>query len=116
MALQNSRVQETAAAVADVSNQMASLLATINQCLEYNSDQAIDWASGSTPEYITEEQNGNLQGKAYSRQDVANAIGSLALIRGVLQNQNLSNLNGSWPDVQLGDHLGNLNKLTRPLG
>lgn len=108
MALVNARVTLTAEALEDVANQMASLLATINQALEYNSDQAIAWDAGSTPAYITEDAAGNLTGKQYSRQDVSNAIGSLDWVRKLLTNQVMT---GSQ-----GDHLGNLNKLCRPLG
>lgn len=108
MTLEYTRVSSTASAVEDVANQMASLLATINQLLEFNSDQSIDWGAGATPAYITEQANGNLQGKTYARQDVSNAIGSLDWIRKLLTNQSMT---GSQ-----GDHLGNLNKLCRPLG
>lgn len=108
MALQYDRVSATAEAIADVSNQAATLLALINQLLEFNSDQAIDWGAGSKPAYINEEANGNLQGKQFSRQEVSNAIGSLDWVRKLLTNQSMT---GSQ-----GDHLGNLNKLVRPLG
>lgn len=108
MALEYAKVQAEAAAIEDVSNQLASLLATINQLLEHNADLAIDWGAGATPAYINEEANGNLQGKTYTRQEVSNTIGSLDWVRKLLTNQTMT---GSQ-----GDHLGNLNKLTRPLG
>lgn len=108
MALDFPRVSATADAITDVANQIATLEASINQLLIFNSNQAIDWAAGSLPAYITEDAKGNITGKQYSRQDVANAIGSINWIRSLLTNQSMA---GSQ-----GDHLGNLNKLARPLG
>lgn len=108
MALQFDRVLATADALADLCDRSATLLADIQQVLEYNSDQAIDWGAGSTPAYIDEAANGNLVGRGFSRQEVANAIGSLDWIRKLLTNQTMT---GSQ-----GDHLGNLNHLGRPLG
>ena len=108
MALQYSRVQVTGDAVASMANEASALLAKINRVLEYNSDQAIDWGAGEKPAYIDEEANGNLSGRTYSRQAVANAIGSLNWIRSLLTNQVMT---GSQ-----GDHLGNLNQLASPLG
>ena len=108
MALIFDRVLTTADALADLCNRTATLLADVNQVLEYNSDQAIDWAAGSTPAYITEDAAGNISGRGFSRQEVANAIGSLDWIRKLLLNQSMT---GSQ-----GDHLGNVNKLGRPLG
>lgn len=108
MALAFPRVLETADAVAAVANNLALCLVQINQVLEYNSDQAIDWGAGSTPGYITEDAAGNIQGRSYTRQEMANAIGSLDWVRKLLTNQTMT---GSQ-----GDHLGNLNHLARPLG
>lgn len=106
MALTYNRVQQVATAAAQLSNQMAELLGDVNRFLEYNTDQAIDWAAGSLPAYIEESAEGNLSGYAYSRQAVANAIGSLDWFRKLLTNQSMS---GSQ-----GDHLGNLNQLADP--
>ena len=58
------------------------------------------------PSYLTEEANGNLSGRLYTRQEVSNAIFSLEQLQRVLTNQTITQ----------GDHLGNLNKLARPLG
>jgi hypothetical protein len=106
MALTYNRVQQVAAAAARLADDTTELLARIDQFLEYNGDQAIDWAAGSTPAYIEESADGNLSGYAYSRQAVANAIASLDWIRKLLTNQSMS---GSQ-----GDHLGNLNQLANP--
>lgn len=108
MALQYERVAATADAIADVANQLTSLYALVQQLLEYNSDQAIDWTAGVKPAYITEDANGNLSGRQFSRAEVANAIGSLDWLRKLMTNQSMA---GSQ-----GDHLGNLNHLARPLG
>lgn len=113
MALEYSKVQSEATAIEDVCNQTVSLLATYGQLLEHNSDLAIDWAAGAKPAYINEQANGNLEGKTYSRQQVANAIGTLTLIRKILLNQDVT---GLMTLASPGDHLGNLNLLTRPLG
>jgi SAM-dependent MidA family methyltransferase len=108
MPLQNSTVQAEADAIANIANRTAKLLADLHKVLEHNSDLAIDWGAGSTPAYITEEANGNLSGRTFTRQEVANAIGSLDWVRKLLTNQTMT---GSQ-----GDHLGNLNKLAAPLG
>jgi hypothetical protein len=106
MALQHSRAVEVADAIATVSNEMTKLLARVDQVLEHNSDQAIDWAAAATPAYIDEEANGNLSGRTFSRQAVANAVGTLDQFRKLLTNLSPAQ----------GDHLGNLNQLARPLG
>lgn len=59
MALQFSRVQETAGAITSVSNEAAALLAKINRALEYNSDQAIDWGMSIIPARTFTAQNSN---------------------------------------------------------
>jgi hypothetical protein len=107
MALQYDRVAQVADAFVAVSNRMVALLTDINQLLEHNSDQAIDWGASETPAYINEEANGNLSGRMFSRQQVSNAIGSLDWVRKLLTNQAMT---GSQ-----GDHLGNLNQLAGPL-
>ncbi len=104
MALQYDRVKETAEAAAELSNQLAALQARVARFLTYNSNQAIDWAAGSKPGYIDEEANGNLSGKSYTRQAVANAIGALDQINRHLLNQT----------VTQGDYIGVLNQLARP--
>lgn len=106
MALQHDRVVATADRFAALSDRMSTLLADVQKALEYNSDQAIDWAAAQTPAYINEEANGNLSGRLFSRQAVANAIGSFDWFRKLLTNQLMT---GSQ-----GDHLGNLNQLGNP--
>ena len=106
MALENARVSATADAVADVSSQMATLLHTLKQLLTFNSNNSIGWTTDPKPDYIDENAAGNLTGKQYSRADVSNAIFSLDQVNRCLTNQTITT----------GDHLGNLNKLARPLG
>ncbi len=108
MALVFERVANEADAFAELANRSVTLLSDIQQMLTHNSNLAIDWGAGETPAYITEDGAGNITGKGYSRQDVANMIGSLDWIRKLLTNQTMT---GSQ-----GDHQGNLNKLARPLG
>lgn len=107
MQLNSTISKAEAEALAAVCNEATSLLARINQMLEHNSDLAIDWNAAETPAYIAETA-GNITGLNFARTDVGNAIGSLDWIRKLLTNQSMA---GSQ-----GDHLGNLNKLSRPLG
>jgi len=93
------RTVATAVRVSAVAEKLVDLLAEVNDILEYNSDQAIDWAAGSTPAYIPEDADGNIDGLQFSRQAVANAIGSMAEFRDFMQNA----------AVTQGDHLGNFN-------
>ncbi len=106
MALTHARVTAEANALVDLANRMATLLADVHQVLEHNSDQAIDWGATVTPAYITEDGDGNISGFTFTRQAVANAIGSLDQFRKLLTNQ----------AATTGDHLGNLSQLSRPLG
>ena len=100
MALDFNRVLATANGVEDICNQMVVLRTMMAQLITFNSNQAINWGAQSTPEYITESANGNIQGKSYSRQEVSNAIGSINTVLTAFDT----------------DHLGNLNHLARPLG
>ena len=108
MALTVARSKEEAEAIASLANEMSSMLARIHQVLEHNSDLAIDWAAGSTPTYISEDAAGNITGTNYSRQQVANVVGSLDWVRKLMTNQTMT---GSQ-----GDHAGNMSLLARPLG
>lgn len=106
MALAYPLVKVEAQAAQLLANEVASLLARLDQFLEHNSDLSIDWGAGSTPAYITEDAAGNLDTLTYSRQAVSNVIGSFAAVRTLLT--------GGTPST--GDHLGNLNQLAQPLG
>lgn len=105
MALTRVSVDRMADAVGLVCEEATYLLTRINWVLEHNSDFSIDWAAAETPAYIEEDAAGNLVDRAFSRQNVANAIGSLDQIRKLLTNQ----------AVTQGDHLGNVNLVSRPL-
>ena len=104
MALSYARVKEEAVAIQLLCEQVRQLQASIASALTHNSNQAIDWAAGSLPSYITEDAACNLDGLNFSRGAVANAIGSLDNLNKLLTNQAVSQ----------GDHIGNLNQLARP--
>jgi len=85
MALNLTRVQEEADKFADICTRLSRLIDEIDGLVTHNSHQAIDWAAASLPAYIEEDADGNLSGVGsghstytFSRQEVANAIGSLA--------------------------------------
>ena len=95
-----------AEAIASVANEAKVLYARIKELMDHNSEQAIDWAAIVPPSYISEDENGNITGLHFSRHQVADAVGSLNEIVALLSGQNPST----------GDHLGNLNLISRPLG
>lgn len=104
MALSTVTSAREAAAIAGAAEQAVALLRKIKEVLEHNSDMSHDWAAGSTPAYIEEDADGNINGLPYSRTDVANAVGTLDQIRKAYENE----------AVTQGDHLGNLHKLSVP--
>jgi len=105
MALTRIVADAEADAVATICEEVTALLTRINWLLEHNSDLSIDWAAAQKPAYIEEDASGNLVDRRFTRQNVANAIGSLAQIRSLL----------TGGAVSQGDHLGNLNLMARPL-
>lgn len=105
MSLSTEISKQEAIAVEQVCTDFAVLWAKVQTILEHNSDLSIDWAAGSTPAYIDEDADGNINGLRFDRTSVANAIGSLAQLRNLLTSQ----------AVTQGDHLGNINKLARPM-
>lgn len=106
MALQFSKVLAEANALEEIANDLATVYSKAVQFLEHNSDVIIDWSAGGTPAYISEEANGNILGKDYTRQQVANLIGTLSQLKNLMSNA----------AVTQGDHLGNLNLIAKPLG
>ena len=105
MALSKDVSKLEAVAVQQVCTELAVVLAKADIILEHNSDLSIDWAAGTLPAYIEEDGDGNINTLTFDRASVANAIGSLDQFRKLLTNQAVSQ----------GDHLGNLNKLARPM-
>lgn len=104
MALTHEKVVTEAQAIKSVCDLIAAALSAADEILEHNSDLSIDWAAGATPAYITEDGDGNISGLTFTRQQVANAVGSLDQFRNLLTNQAVSQ----------GDHLGNVNQLASP--
>ena len=105
MALSTDVAKLEANAIATVCSELASVFAKIDTILEHNSDMAIDWAAGELPAYISEDVDGNITGMGFDRSSVSNAIGSLDNVRNLMTNQ----------AATTGDHLGNINKLSRPM-
>ena len=106
MALTYDRVKLAADEMLLLSGEVRGLLARVQGFLTYNTAQAIDWGAVATPGYIEEDGNGNLAGYQFTRQDVANAIGSLDWIRKLLVGENVASATGN--------HLGNFNKIGNP--
>ena len=105
MALSTDVSKQEAIAIEGVCTDLAIVLAKIDILLEHNSDLSIDWAAATLPDYIAEDADGNIDGTRFDRSSVANVIGSLDNIRKLMTNQATSQ----------GDHLGNVNKLARPM-
>jgi len=105
MALSQTLTNQTASSIAGVCTDLAKVLAKIDVLLEYNSDLSIDWGGDPLPDYIVEDDNGNISGYTFSRGDVSNAIFSLLQVRNLLTNVAPTQ----------GDHLGNVNKLSKPM-
>ena len=105
MALTSAVTNQVAGGLANVCSELAEVLAKIGVILEYNSDMAIEWSAAETPAYIVEDENGTISGCTYSRTDVSNVVFSLDQVRKLLTNQATTQ----------GDHLGNINKLSRPM-
>lgn len=106
MTLTYDRVKLVADRVIELSVALRNLLTDIQEFLEYNSDQAIDWGAVLTPGYIQEDGNLNMAGYQFTRQQVSNMIGSLYWIKQLLLDQDMT---GSK-----GDHLGNFNLVSAP--
>lgn len=97
--------KQEAIAIEGVCTDLAVVLAKIDVILEHASDLNIVWTDDPLPAYIDEDADGNINGVRFSRTDVSNAIGSLMQFRNCATNQAVSQ----------GDHLGNINKLARPM-
>jgi hypothetical protein len=100
MALTHALATVEAEAIQKQAERFLDVYAEIVDLIGHNSSLSIDWANATKPAYLTEAANGNLEGLAFTRQQVANAVGSLAAIQTLIT----------------GGHLGNLNLLARPVG
>lgn len=105
MAINREVWENEADALRQICEEMVKLYSRINWILEHNSDLSIDWGAAEKPAYFTEAEDGNLDTRPFTRQAIANAVGSLSQVRNLLTNQAVSQ----------GDHLGNLNVVARPL-
>jgi len=108
MANTDAKAKREAEAIMGVCNEAVSILTRIKQVIEHNSDLSFDWANGdltSGGTAMSVDAAGNLTDLLFAPADVSNAIGSLDNIRKAFENE----------AVTQGDHLGNLNKLARPL-
>ena len=107
MSLTQSHVLAEAKAIASVAALAVETFTQIQQILRHNTNLAIDWGAVETPAYIEEDAAGNIVGTNYTRQQIASAVGSLDLVRALLNNEELTTGNP-------GDHLGNLNLISPP--
>ncbi|UCD57167.1 MAG: hypothetical protein JSV16_15360 [Candidatus Hydrogenedentota bacterium] len=101
MALTHTRVLEVADFCKAVCDEAKELHYRLKEFLDTNSDLAIDWSGDPKPSYINEDASGNLDGRLFTRDHVANAVNSLDNLRKTLDNES----------VTQGDHLGNVNQL-----
>jgi len=87
-----------AARAKTVAARLKALHRDARDLIEFNAKQAIDWAAASTPAYLTESAAGDLDGFRFSRQSVANLLGTLQQIENLLLGATVSE----------GDHLANV--------
>ena len=105
MAMTHLRAMEVADEAKVLADDVGRVLAKVERFLTFNSNQAIDWGNESKPAFLTEDGDGNLDGRRFTRQQVSNVIGSLENVRKLLRNEAPSQ----------GDHLGNFNQLAQPM-
>ena len=103
MALSHQRVLEVANHCETICNEAKALHYRVTEFLTTNSNLSIDWAAGTKPAYINEDVSGNLDGQKFTRQQIANVVGSLNNLRALLANE----------AVTQGDHLGNINQIAK---
>lgn len=89
----NGKVIETADAIADAATRVRDAVLDLRAILAFNSNRAIDWNGDPLPSYISEDADGNLLGRKFSRAEVANAVGTLATISTAVTAGDLGNLN-----------------------
>lgn len=86
MALTHARASEIADKIAKLSGQVLSIVEEVDAVLAWNSAHAIDWGAAQKPGFLTDDPDTsgdaqpNLQGQKFSRQQLSNAIGSLAAL------------------------------------
>jgi hypothetical protein len=100
MALTHAKATTEAEALGFLAEDFLDVYDNLVGLLAHNSGLSIDWGAATKPDYLEEDASGNLAGLPITRQQVANAIGSLAAIQTLMGN----------------GHLGNLNLVARPVG
>jgi hypothetical protein len=98
MAQTHARASEIADRLAALSRDVLSLVGDVDAFLAWNSAHAIDWGSPQKPEFLADDPDTsgaaepNLQGFKFSRQQAANAIGSLAALSVAMDSGHRGNL------------------------
>jgi hypothetical protein len=100
MALTMPTVVAEAEAVSLMAERLMAAFVLMDDLLAHNSGLALDWGAATKPAVITEDAAGNIAGTFWSRQEIANAIGTLAALQTLLDQ----------------GHRGNLNLVSRPVG
>lgn len=98
MAMTYARASAVVQEVKATCNDLRSLLSRVDALVAMNIAAGVDWGAGSPPVVLIEDEDGNLQGFTFSRQNVANVIYSLTQLQSLLRN-------GA---VAQGDHIGNV--------
>ena len=100
MGLTHAKATTEAEAVGFMAESFLKVYDSLVGLLAHNSSLSIEWGATTTPAYIEEDASGNLAGLPVTRQQISNAIGTLAAIKTLME----------------ANHLGNLNLVARPVG
>lgn len=106
MAVEHTEALALAIQIKTRAEEAKKLFWELKETLRHNAALSIDWGAQTKPAFLNEDAAGNLDGTSFTRHELSNAIGSLNWIQVLLDNGSLSGAQG--------DHLGNLEKLTRP--
>lgn len=101
MALTYQRAKEVAANAKALATQIKRLHRDAKALLATNSHLQLDWGAQDTPDYITEDEDGNLTDFRFSRTQISNVLGSLDQFVNLMDNKAATQ----------GDHLGNINQV-----
>lgn len=87
MALEFSTVAEVATAIESIAEAQLQLLYKIKALLLVNGRAGIDWGAATKPEYIEEDERGNVRGKNFTRQEADQGLQALDQVRELLENE-----------------------------